>query len=117
VAAGRRAVGRVFGRAAKSGGVYLPHTAPRTQKQAVGRIWPRADTVFSGFLLQITVFNCFLFSFEQISYSFFYSSYSNENLFRECKSYRNFSEKLKVDEFYSCFRCKQLKGNCLNAIK
>jgi hypothetical protein len=50
-------VGRVFGQAAKSGGVYLPHSAPRTQKQAVGRIWPRADTVFfSVFLLQITVF-------------------------------------------------------------
>jgi hypothetical protein len=27
-------------------------------------------------------------------------------LFREFKSYRNFSIKIKVNEFYSCFRCK-----------
>jgi hypothetical protein len=65
-------VGRVFGRAAKSGGVYLPHTALRTQKQAVGRIWPRADTVFSVFLLQITVLLFFVQFFEQILYSFLY---------------------------------------------
>jgi hypothetical protein len=32
-------------------------------------------------------------NFEQISYSFFYSNYSNENLFREFKSYRIFSIK------------------------
>jgi hypothetical protein len=30
-------------------------------------------------------------------------------LFRECKNYRIFSEKFKVYELYSCFRCKYLK--------
>jgi hypothetical protein len=43
----------------KSGDVYLPHSAPRTQKQAVGRIWPQADIVFSIFSFTDYSFNCF----------------------------------------------------------
>jgi hypothetical protein len=61
------------------------------------------------FFPQNTVLIVSCTDFEQISNSFLYSNYSNESLFRECKSYRNFSEKFKVYEFYSCFRCKYLK--------
>jgi hypothetical protein len=42
----------------------------------------------------------FIQFFEQISYSFFYSNYSNENLFREFKSDRNIFEKFKVNKFH-----------------
>jgi hypothetical protein len=46
----------------KSGGVYLPHSAPRAQKQAVGRISSRADIVFY-FCFFREQFYCILFSF------------------------------------------------------
>jgi hypothetical protein len=77
-----------------------------SERQAVGHVWPRAKTVFLLFFFQRTVLIVFCSVFEQISYSFFYSNFSNEILIRDLKSYRNISEKFKVNEFYSCFRCK-----------
>jgi hypothetical protein len=55
--------------------------------------------------------------FGQISLSFFYLNYSNENLFREFKSDRSISAKFKVYEFYLFFPLQIVKSNCLNAIK
>jgi hypothetical protein len=63
------------------------------------------------------LFTDFCSDFEQISNSFLYSNYSNESLFREFKSYRNFSIKIKVNEFLFKFPLHIVKVNCLNAIK
>jgi hypothetical protein len=50
---------------------------------------------FLLFFIQSTVLIDFCSVFWKISHSFFYSNYSNENLFREFKSDRNFSEVFK----------------------
>jgi hypothetical protein len=74
----------VLGRATKGrGGVYLPHSV-LCAKKASGLQFFFTETVL--------IVSCS--DFEQISHSFLCSNYSNENLFREFKSYRNFYEKV-----------------------
>jgi hypothetical protein len=97
----------VLGRAAKaSDASYLPRRARRAQNgpwaaKATGQI-----VLSLLFFSTVTVFVDFIQILSKISYSFFYSIFSNEILIRDCKSYRNFSIKFKVYDFYSCFRCK-----------
>jgi hypothetical protein len=102
-ASSKRVVGRVRLGYRSSGAERMPHRGATHAKQAVGRVKLWVKLVFS--VISFTDYS-FCSDFEQISYSFFYSNYSNENLIREFKSYRNISGKFKVNEFYSCFRCK-----------
>jgi hypothetical protein len=62
---------------------------------------------FSVFLLQNHSFNCFFVQFILSKFHIVFSiqTFPTKILFREFKSYRNFSIKFKVNEFYSCFRC------------
>jgi hypothetical protein len=64
--------------------------AGRGPRQAPGKI---------GFSVISFTDYSFYSNFEQISHSFLCSNYSNEYLFRESKSNRNFSEKFKVNGF------------------
>jgi hypothetical protein len=90
-----------------SGSVYLPRRAARMQSGPWAAEGRGPKLFFQLFCLQITVFVDFVQILSKISYSIFYSKFSNEILIRDCKSYRNFSIKFKVNEFlYSCFRCK-----------
>jgi hypothetical protein len=78
-------VGCVFGRAAKERR-RLP-AAQRAPHAKAGR-GPHIVTGRYSFLFlffQRTVLLYFVQFFEQISYSFFYSNYSNEILIRDCK--------------------------------
>jgi hypothetical protein len=90
-----------------SGSVYLPRRAARVQSGPWAAEGRGPKLFFQLFCLQITVFVDFAQILSKISFSFFYSNFSNEILIRDCKSYRNFSIKFKVNEFLnSCFRCK-----------
>jgi hypothetical protein len=86
-------------------------SAAQVATQRAGRLWAASlrqkKCFFFSVSFYITVFNCFCSDFEQISNSFLYSNYSNERLFREFKSDRNFSVKYNVNEFLiHLFRCK-----------
>jgi hypothetical protein len=82
----------------RSGADYPPHRAPRA-KEGLGPRFGCGPNRFFYFLFTEHSIIVFCSVFEQICYSFFYSSYSNENLFREFKSYRNFLKSLKFMNF------------------
>jgi hypothetical protein len=77
--------------------------------QGAGGLWAaslRQKSVFSLFLLQNTVSIVFVQFLSKFPIVFSIRIIPTKNLFREFKSYRNFSIKFKVNEFfYSSFRC------------
>jgi hypothetical protein len=76
-------------------------TVGRGPQKAAGRNY------FSVILFTDYSFVVFLFSFlSKFDIVFSIQIIPTKNLFSEFKSYRNFSIKFKVYEFYSCFRCK-----------
>jgi hypothetical protein len=89
-------------RAAERAAGFICRTGQRAC--AVGRGPQKAtgrNCFFSVILFTDYSFVVFVQFFEQISYSPFYSNYSNENFFREFKSDRKFSVKYKVNEFFN----------------
>jgi hypothetical protein len=101
-----RAVGRVLGRATTERWTLSAAQGCHACKAEFG---PRQAAGQIGFSVKKITDHSFYFFysfFEQISHGFFYSNYSIENLIREFTSNRNISEKIKVNEFYSCFCCK-----------
>jgi hypothetical protein len=81
-----------------------------TAAQRAGGLWAaslRQKSVFSLlFFPQFTVLLFFAQILGKFHIVFSIQIIPTKNLFREFKSYRNFSIKFKVYEFYSCFRCK-----------
>jgi hypothetical protein len=74
--------------------------------RAVGRQLRQKNSFLWNFftVYSFVVFCSFFFSKFHIVFSI--QIIPTKNLFREFKSYRNFSIKFKVYEFYSCFSCK-----------